>query len=152
MEFPGLFLPVAASLTARMREREIKGRRMEKTGLSESMQAARNVTKMFLFFWYDREKTGGGDYGGVNWRLRITMRRPIGIARWGSRMDDKWSDKMNHTPTNIEEIAAVIDYIEEHLMEERLDLESIAVAFNYSDTICTACLHLLPVFPCIPIL
>ena len=53
-------------------------------------------------------------------------------GKMGSRMGDKWSDKMNHTPTNIEEIAAVIDYIEEHLMEERLDLESIAVAFNYS--------------------
>ena len=44
-----------------------------------------------------------------------------GNGKMGSRMGDKWSDRMNHTPTNIEEITAVIDYIEEHLMEERLD-------------------------------
>ncbi|MBC5711813.1 AraC family transcriptional regulator [Hungatella sp. L12] len=104
---------------------------MEKTGLSESMQAARNVTKMFLFSGMIEKRQEAGimasELEAANYDKAADRN-----GKMGSRMGDKWSDKMNHTPTNIEEIAAVIDYIEEHLMEYRLDLESIAAAFNYS--------------------
>ena len=104
---------------------------MEKIGLSESSQAARNVTKMFLFSGMIEKKQEAGimasELGAANYDEAVD-----GNGKMGSRMGDKWSDRMNHTPTNIEEITAVIDYIEEHLMEERLDLEGIAAAFNYS--------------------
>ena len=47
-------------------------------------------------------------------------------------VDQQEAGAANHKRNNIEEIAAVIDYIEEHLMEEKMDLESIASIFHYS--------------------
>lgn len=108
---------------------------MEKTGLSESMQAARNVTKMFLFSGMIEKRQEAGimasELGAANYDETVDRNGKMG-SRTGVKLSNKWSDEMNHTPNNIEEIAAVIEYIEEHLMEERLDLESIAAAFNYS--------------------
>ena len=43
-------------------------------------------------------------------------------------VDQQEAGAANHKRNNIEEIAAVIDYIEEHLMEEKMDLESIPSA------------------------
>lgn len=71
------------------------------------------------------------ELGVANYDETVNRNGKMG-SRTGVKLSGKWSDEMNHTPNNIEEIAAVIDYIEEHLMEERLDLESIAAAFNYS--------------------
>lgn len=71
------------------------------------------------------------ELGAANYDETVDRNGKMG-SRTGVKLSDKWSDEMNHTPNNIEEIAAVIDYIEEHLMEERLDLEGIAAAFNYS--------------------
>ena len=108
---------------------------MEKIGLSESSQAARNVTKMFLFSGMIEKKQEAGimvsELGAANYDEAVDGNGKMG-SRTGVKLSNKWSDEMNHTPTNIEEITAVIDYIEEHLMEERLDLESIAAAFSYS--------------------
>ena len=47
-------------------------------------------------------------------------------------VDQQEAGAANHKRNNIEQIAAVIDYIEEHLMEEKMDLESIASIFHYS--------------------
>lgn len=47
-------------------------------------------------------------------------------------VDQQEAGAANHKRNNMEEIAAVIDYIEEHLMEEKMDLESIASIFHYS--------------------
>ena len=103
---------------------------MEKTGLSESMQAARNVTKMFLFSGMIEKRQEAGimasELEAANYDEAADRN-----GKMGSRMDDKWSDKMNHTPTNIEEIAAVIDYIESHL-DGKLELETVAEAVHYS--------------------
>lgn len=71
------------------------------------------------------------ELGAANYDETVDRNGKMG-SRTGVKLSNKWSDEMNHTPNNIEEIAAVIEYIEEHLMEERLDLESIAAAFNYS--------------------
>lgn len=71
---------------------------MEKIGLSESSQAARNVTKMFLFSGMIEKKQEAGimasELGAANYEEAVD-----GNGKMGSRMGDKWSDRMNHTPT-----------------------------------------------------
>ena len=64
---------------------------MEKTGLSESMQAARNVTKMFLFSGMIEKRQEAGimasELEAANYDEAADRN-----GKMGSRMDDKWSD------------------------------------------------------------
>ena len=70
---------MAASLTARMREREIKGREMEKTGPLERLQTARNVTKMFLFSGMIEKRQEAG-----------IMASELGAANYDETVDKQW--------------------------------------------------------------
>ena len=77
---------------------------MEKTGLSESMQAARNVTKMFLFSGMIEKRQEAGimasELGVANYDETVNRNGKMG-SRTGVKLSGKWSDEMNHTPNNI---------------------------------------------------